>query len=67
MMCGLVLGCWVEEFGSLGMRGYDGYFVGVVEGEVSVYENEEVGDGGGEGEDWGEEGPGVGVCVEDYC
>ncbi len=33
---------------------------------MGVYEDEEVGDCGGEGESWGEEGPGVGVCVEDY-
>ncbi len=31
---------------------------------MSVYEDGEVGDGGGEGEGWREEGPGVGVCVE---
>lgn len=34
---------------------------------MGVYENEEVGDGGGEGEGGVEEGPGVRVGVEDYC
>lgn len=48
------------------MRGYDCDFVAVVEGEVSVDEDEEVGDGGGEGERRGEKGPGVGICVENY-
>ncbi len=33
---------------------------------MGVYEDEEVGDEGGEGEGWGEEGPGGGVGVEDY-
>lgn len=47
------------------MGGYDCYFVGVVEGEVGVYEDEDVGDGLGEGEGGGEEGPGMGVCIED--
>lgn len=47
------------------MRGYDCYFVAVVEGEVGVDEDQEVGDGGGEWEGGGEEGPGVGVRVED--
>lgn len=56
----------VEKFGPLGVRGYNCYFVRVVEGEVGVYEDEEVGDGGGEGQGWGEEGPGVGIRVEDY-
>ena len=48
------------------MRGYDCYFVAVVEGEVGVDEDKEVSDGGGEGEGGGEEDPGVRVCVEDY-
>lgn len=33
---------------------------------MGVYEDEEVGKEGGEGEGWGEEGPGGGVRVEDY-
>ena len=33
---------------------------------MGVYEDEEVGDEGGEGEGWGEEGPRGGVGVEDY-
>lgn len=56
----------VEKFGALGVRGYDCYFVAVVEGEVGVDEDEDVGEGGGQGEGRGEEGPGVRVCVEDY-
>ena len=56
----------VEELGALGVGGYDGDFVAVVEGKVGVDEDEDVGDGGGEGEGRGEEGPGVGVRVEDY-
>lgn len=32
------------------VRGDDSYLVGVVAGEVSVYEDEDVGDGLGEGE-----------------
>lgn len=48
------------------MRGYDCYFVAVVEGEVGVDEDEEIGDGGGEGEGGGEKSPGVGVRVNDY-
>ena len=64
---GVILGRdGIEEFGALGVGGYDGDFVAVVEGEVGVYEDEEVGDGGGEGEGRREEGPGVGVGVEDY-
>lgn len=55
----------VEEFGALDVGGYDCYFVGVVEGKVGVYEDEDVGDGLGQSEGGGEEGPGVGVCVED--
>ena len=56
----------IQEVSALGVRGYDGDLVAVVEGEVGVDEDEEVGDGGGEGEGGGEEGPGVGVGVEDY-
>ncbi len=48
------------------MRGYDCYFVAVVEGEVGVDEDEEVGDCGGEGKGGGQEGPGVGIRVENY-
>lgn len=48
------------------MRGYDCYFVAVVEGEVGVNEDEYVGDGGGEGEGFFKEVPGVGVGVKDY-
>lgn len=33
---------------------------------MGVYEDEEVGEEGGEGEDRGEERPGRGVSVEDY-
>lgn len=64
---GIILdGYGVEEFGALGVRGYDCDFVAVVEGEVGVDEDEDVGDGGGEGEGRGEKGPGVWVCVDDY-
>lgn len=33
---------------------------------MRVYEDKDVGDGLGEGEGGFEEGPGVGVCIEDY-
>lgn len=56
----------VEEFGALGVTGYDGDLVCVVEGEVGVDEDEEVCYRFGEGEGVGEESPGVGVRVEDY-
>jgi hypothetical protein len=48
------------------VAGDDSDFVEVVGCKVGVDEDEEVGDGGGEGEDIGDEGPGLGVCVEDY-
>ena len=56
----------VEEFGAPCVTGYYGDFVGVVEGEVGVDEDLEVGDSSGEGKYWVEESPGMGVCVEDY-
>ena len=37
---------WVEEFGALGVRGDYADGVAVVAGEVGVYEDEEVGEGG---------------------
>ena len=43
---GVFWGLRVEEFGTLAVAGYDGDFVGVVEGEVGVDEDLEVGDGG---------------------
>ena len=43
----------VEKFGALGVRGYDCYSIAVVEGEVGIDKDEEVGDGGGEGESGG--------------
>jgi len=49
------VGGWVEKFCALDVGGYDGYLVGIVEGEVGVYEDEDVGDGLGEGEGGGEE------------
>ena len=58
---------WVEKLGALSVGGYYGYLVGVVEGEVGVYEDENVGYGGGEGKGGGEEGPCMRVCVDDYC
>lgn len=48
------------------MGGYEADLVAVVAGEVGIYEDEEVGEEGGEGEGGREEGPGGGVCVEDY-
>ena len=55
----------VEEIGAPDVAGYDGNFVGVVEREVGVDEDEEVGNGLGEGERGLEQCPGVGVGVED--
>lgn len=49
------------------MRGDDADFVAVVAGEMGVYEYEDVGESCGEGEGGGEEDPGGGVGVEDYC
>ena len=48
------------------MRGYDCYFVAVVEGKVGIDKDEKVGDGHGERESGREKGPGVWICVEDY-
>lgn len=63
---GLSGGLGVEELGAFGVRGYYSYSVGVVEGKVGVYEDEEIRDGGGEGQGGGEESPGMGIGVEDY-
>ena len=56
----------VEKLGALGVAGYHGDLVGVVEGEVGVDEDEEVCYRFGEREGVGEESPGVRVRVEDY-
>ena len=53
-MCGGVAVCsWglrgvcgrIEELGALSVTGYDGYFVCVIEGKVSVDKNKKVRDG----------------------
>ena len=38
---------WVEKFCALVVGRYDSYFVGVVKREMSIYEDEEVGNSGG--------------------
>ena len=47
------------------MAGYDGYLVCVVECQVGVYKDNQVGDGFGEGKLASEEGPGMRIRVED--
>ena len=47
------------------VRGDHSHLVGIVAGEMSVYEDEDVGDGLGEGDGLLEEGPGTGVRVDD--
>ena len=44
---GILGGYRVEELGALGVRSYYCYFVAVVEGEVGIDEDEDVGDGCG--------------------
>jgi len=44
---------------------YYGYLICVIDGEVGIYEDEEVGYGFGEREGGGEECPGVRIGVED--
>ena len=55
----------VEVVGPLDVAGYDGDCVGVVDGQVGVDEDEEIGHRLGEGERRLEEGPAMGVGVED--
>jgi len=50
----------------MAMAGYDSNLVGVVDCEMGVYEDEEIGDGFREGDDGREEGPCVRIGVEDY-
>lgn len=59
--------CWVEKVGALGVTGYDGDLVGMIEGKMGVDEDEEVGDGSGKREGIREEGPGVGVRIQNDC
>ena len=47
------------------MARYDSDLVGVIESQMGVYEDKEIGDCFGEGEGVCKEGPGVGVRVED--
>lgn len=46
--------------------GDDGDFVGIVAGQVGVDEDKDIGDCLSEWEGLFEDGPGAGVCVEDY-
>ena len=55
----------VQKLGALGVRGYDCYFVAVVEGEVSVDEDKEVRNGGREGECGCQKMPGMRIGVKD--
>lgn len=55
----------MEPNGAVDMGGDKGDLVCVGEGEVSVYEDEDIGDGAGEGEDIGNGGPGARVGVKD--
>lgn len=57
----------VEKACFVRVGGYYGDFVAVARGEVRIYEDEDVGEGGGEREGRGEVCPGVGICVEDDC
>lgn len=47
------------------MAGYYGHLIGIIDGEVGVYEDEEIGYSFGERECGGEECPGVWIGVED--
>lgn len=61
------MGGGVEEAGRVAVGGYYGDLVAVVDGQVGVYEDEEVGREGWEWESVGEDPPGVRVGVEDDC
>ena len=56
----------IQPDGTLAVGSDNGNLVSIVDCQVGVYKNEYVGDGFGEGEGWGEEGPCVGICVKDY-
>lgn len=58
---------WIEKLRALGMTGDYGDFIGVVECQMGVDEDKEVGDGLGQRERVGKEGPGVGVRIENNC
>ena len=55
----------VKELGALDMAGYDGDFVRIVEGEVGINKHEKVGNSLREGKRGLEEGPRMGIGVED--
>lgn len=46
------------------MASYNGYLVGVIERQMGIDEDEEIGDGSGKRKGIGKESPGVGVCIE---
>ena len=48
------------------MGSENSHLVGVIDGQMCIYKNEDIGNGFGEREVWREERPGMGICVEDY-
>ncbi len=47
------------------MASQDRNSIGIITGQVGIYEDEEIGDGFGEREGAGEGGPGIRVCIKD--
>ena len=62
--CGAVYWPGIEKLGALYMARYDGHFVGIVESQMSIYEDEEVCHSLREGNCIGQEYPCMRICVE---